>query len=117
MDKGGGGVLVSHAKGLPDLARGKQSAAAGRLDDAEADLKPLAEQGYVEAQIALARLYAQIGTPERVSQAIGWLRPASEKRPLDNEVPLEIGRASCRERVEPYGSNPVVAVSLQNKKN
>src|SRR3546814_8201776 len=59
-DKGGDGVLVSHAQGLPDLARGKQSAAAGRLDDAEADLKPLAEQGYVEAQIALARLYAQI---------------------------------------------------------
>src|SRR3546814_19802285 len=70
-DKGGDGVLVSHAQGLPDLARGKQSAAAGRLDDAEADLKPLAEQGYVEAQIALARIYAQIGKPERASPEIG----------------------------------------------
>src|SRR3546814_8000602 len=57
-DKGGDGVLVSHAQGLPELARGKQSAAAGRLDDAETDPKPLDEQGYAQAQNAPAR---QIG--------------------------------------------------------
>lgn len=94
-DKAGEGVLVSHAQGLPDLARGKQAAAAGRLDDAEADLQPLAERGYVEAQIALAKLYAQLGTPERVTQAIAWLRTAHDHSPLDTEVPL--GRLLVRQ--------------------
>lgn len=94
-DKAGEGVLVSHAQGLPDLARGKQAAKAGRLEDAEADLKPLAERGYIEAQIALAKLYAQIGTPERVTQAIVWLRNAHDRSPLDTEVPL--GRLLVRQ--------------------
>src|SRR3546814_17974056 len=67
----------------------------GSSDVCSSDLKPLAEQGYVEAQIALARLYAQIGTPERVSQAIGWLRTASANSPLDTEVPL--GRLLIRQ--------------------
>ncbi|HET8883782.1 MAG TPA: SEL1-like repeat protein [Solimonas sp.] len=95
-EKDGGGVIVERAEGLPDLERGRQAAAAGRLDDAEADLRPLAERGYVEAQIALASLYAHLGTPERVAQAIEWLRVARTHSPLDTETPL--GRLLVRQR-------------------
>lgn len=94
-DKQGEGVLVEGAHGLPDLARGQQAAAAGRLEDAERDLQPLAERGYVDAQIALAKLYAQIGTPDRVQRAIAWLRKAREADPLGTEVPL--GRLLLRQ--------------------
>ncbi|NGY04636.1 hypothetical protein [Solimonas terrae] len=97
-DKQGEGALVEHAEGLPDLARGRQAAIEGRLDDAEADLKPLAERGYVEAQIALASLYAELGTPERVAEAIGWLRTARNSSPLDTETPL--GRLLVRQNDE-----------------
>ncbi|WP_028079365.1 tetratricopeptide repeat protein [Solimonas soli] len=89
------GALIEGTQGLPDLARGRQAAADGRLDAAEADLKPLAERGYVEAQIALGKLYARIGTPERIAAAIRWLRTARDSSPEPTEVPL--GRLLIRE--------------------
>lgn len=92
------GVLVSGAQGLPDLARGRQAAADGRLNDAEADLKPLAERGYVEAQIALAKLYARIGTPDRISAAIDWLREARSRSP--EPIDTVLGRLLIREGSE-----------------
>lgn len=73
---------------LPDLRRGQLAASEGRLDAAEADLRPLAERGYLDAQIALARLYARMGAPDRVEQAIGWLRVAHQRAPDAVAVPL-----------------------------
>ncbi|MGH8447158.1 MAG: tetratricopeptide repeat protein [Solimonas sp.] len=98
LQKNGDGVLVEKTQGLPDLARGRQATATGRLDDAEADLKPLAERGYVEAQIALGKLYARIGTPDRIAAAIVWLRTARKSTPEPTEVPL--GRLLARENDE-----------------
>jgi TPR repeat protein len=76
------------ARALPDLKRGQLAATEDRMDDAEADLRPLAERGYVEAQIALGKLYARIGTPDRIRSAIVWLRNAQSKAPVAVQVPL-----------------------------
>jgi TPR repeat protein len=94
-EKSGEGVLIRRTQGLPDLERGEQAVSDGRLQDAEADLKPLAERGYADAQIALAKLYAHVGSPERVNEAIGWLRSARLSDPLDTAVPL--GRLLARQ--------------------
>lgn len=82
------------ARALPDLKRGQLAASEDRTRDAEADLRPLAERGYVEAQIALGKLYARIGTPDRVAAAIVWLRAAQRQAPLAVQVPL--GRLLAR---------------------
>lgn len=87
VDKEGVGAVVKGANGLPDLQRGKMAAAAGRIDDAERDLVPLAERGYVDAELALGRLYAHQQTKDTNEKAIRWLRAAAEKTP-DAEVPL-----------------------------
>jgi hypothetical protein len=57
VDKEGAGAVVNGANGLPDLQRGKMAAAAGRIDDAERDLVPLAERGYVDCELWLGRGY------------------------------------------------------------
>jgi len=87
VDKEGGGSIVSGANGLPDLARGKAAAAAGRTEDAERDLVPLAERGYVDAQVALGRLYAHQESADAAKKAEHWFREALPKSPLA-EVPL-----------------------------
>lgn len=74
--------------GMPDLARGKLAAQAGHNAEAESNFLPLAKRGYVEAQLALARLYARMGTEQSTTQAIRWFRTAAEKEPLQAEVPL-----------------------------
>lgn len=74
--------------GMPDLARGQLAAAAGRTDEAESNFLPLAERGYVEAQLALARLYARLHTQQSTQKAIHWFRVAAAKAPLQAEVPL-----------------------------
>ena len=94
VDKEGAGAIVSGAGGLPDLARGKMAAAAGRVEEAERDLVPLSERGYVDAQLALGRLYLHQTTKESNAKAIRWLREAAEKTP-DAEVSL--ARALVRE--------------------
>jgi len=87
VDKEGAGAVVKGANGLPDLQRGKMAAAAGRIDDAERDLVPLAERGYVDAELALGRLYSHQQTKDANAKAIRWLRVAAEKTP-EAEVPL-----------------------------
>ncbi len=94
VDKEGQGAIIEGAEGLPDLARGKAAAAAGRLEDAERDLLPLAELGYVEAQLALGRLYTHMQSADADAKAIHWLRAAQPDTPLA-EVPL--ARALVRE--------------------
>ncbi|HEY9130465.1 MAG TPA: tetratricopeptide repeat protein [Dyella sp.] len=74
--------------GMPDLARGKLAAQAGHDVEAESNFLPLAKLGYVEAQLALARLYARRQTQQSTQEAIRWFRVAAQKEPLQAEVPL-----------------------------
>ncbi|MGA0586518.1 hypothetical protein ACO2Q2_05195 [Dyella sp. KRB-257] len=74
--------------GMPDLARGKLAMRNGDDAEAEANFLPLARHGYVEAQLALASLYARRHTPQSVQDAIHWYRTAAVKAPLQAEVPL-----------------------------
>ena len=87
VDKEGSGAIISGTGGLPDLARGKAAAASGRTADAENDLVPLAERGYVEAELALGHLYAHQQTTEAMQKAVKWFRAALPQSPLA-EVPL-----------------------------
>lgn len=73
---------------LPDLARGQRAAAAGQLLAAENDLRPLAERGYLEAQLALARVYARSASGARITEAIVWMRRAQVSAPQRTAVPL-----------------------------
>lgn len=74
--------------GMPDLARGKLAMRNGNETEAESNFLPLAQRGYVEAQLALASLYAHRQTPQSVRDAIRWYRIAAAKAPLQAEVPL-----------------------------
>lgn len=81
---GGGPALLlppTAAWALPDLARGRAALERGDLAAAELDLKPLAEQGYLEAQIALARTYAAQNTRESALKAVQWYRLAAKQDP------------------------------------
>lgn len=84
--KQGQGLVLAGARGVPDLARGREAAAAGRLEDAERDLKPLAERGYTLAQATLARLYAQAGD-SRAAEAQEWFRRVLPRVPTA-DLPL-----------------------------
>jgi tetratricopeptide (TPR) repeat protein len=81
------GVLISRAQGVPDLERGNQARLAGRLDDAERDLLPLAQRGYTSAQIYLAAVYGLRESMESQDEAIKWYRAALPRRP-DAVIPL-----------------------------
>ncbi len=85
---GKGGDTPVEGGGMPDLARGKLAAAAGHDAEAESNFLPLAQRGYIEAQVALAHLYARQHTEQSTQQAIRWFRMAATKAPLQAEVPL-----------------------------
>ncbi|TBR39442.1 MULTISPECIES: SEL1-like repeat protein [Dyella] len=74
--------------GMPDLERGKLAAQMGHDAEAESNFLPLAQRGYTEAQLALARLYARRQTTQSMKDAIHWFRTAAQKDPVDAEVPL-----------------------------
>jgi alginate biosynthesis protein AlgK len=74
---------------LPDLRRGQQAAAAGNIVEAERDLVPLAQMGYLDAQKALAGLYAQAETPQALEKAVHWYRVAASQ---DREVIVSLAR-------------------------
>jgi hypothetical protein len=81
------GHLIRGTEGSPDLERGNQARLAGRFEDAERDLVPLAELGYPDAQMYLAAIYAQREAPEAQDTAIQWYRKALPRRP-EVAVPL-----------------------------
>jgi TPR repeat protein len=81
------GLLISGAGGLPDVERGNQARVAGRLDEAERDLLPLAQRGYADAQIYLAAVYGQREAVEAQDEAIKWYREVLPRRP-DVAIPL-----------------------------
>lgn len=74
---------------LPDLRRGQKAAAAGDAAGAERDLVPLARMGYLDAQKALAALYAQSESPQALEKAVHWYRLAAAR---DREVVVPLAR-------------------------
>jgi alginate biosynthesis protein AlgK len=73
---------------LPDLERGIVALEQGRLDDALGDLQPLAQRGYSEAQIRLARLYVERGRGDDLDRAIHWYWTALPHDPARVRIPL-----------------------------
>lgn len=69
------------AQALPDLGRGLAAMERGDTPAAEADLVPLAEQGFAQAQIALGRMYAAQQTQESLIKSVHWLRIAATNDP------------------------------------
>src|SRR5690606_39976515 len=109
---------------LPDVQRAEQAAATGNLQEAQSQLEELAQFGLVEAQVELGDLYADQDTPAARRKALAWYQKAAEQgsdraairigkmNAREGDPPeqrahgarylrkaLEIGRASCRERV------------------
>jgi alginate biosynthesis protein AlgK len=74
------GALLG-ACAAPDLGRGKARLAAGELEAAEADLAPLAQLGFEDAKLQLARVYAKSGDPAQQKQAIALYREMLDKDP------------------------------------
>lgn len=74
-------LWLAACAGLPDLERGRRELQDGDFAAAEMDLRPLAEQGYLEAQIKLAGLYAELGTEQANQQAVHWYRVALPQDP------------------------------------
>lgn len=79
--------LSTGSLALPDLQRGIAALQRGDATAAEADLLPLAEQGYPQAQAALGRLYSAQDTPEARGKALRWLSAAAATDP-SLRVPL-----------------------------
>ena len=89
------GVLyASTVMALPDLERGKLALARGDHATAEANLKPLAERGYLEAKIELAKLYAREDDPAQWRKAEALLREAMQREPT---VRLALARVMLRD--------------------
>lgn len=75
---------------LPDLERGTAAMDAGNYAEAERNLLPLAQRSIVDAQVKLARLYAQRNQGNDLKQAIHWYWTAL---PADKSVRLPLVRA------------------------
>jgi len=85
-----GSSVLGTAIALPDLDRGIRALKNGDLDAAERDLRPLAERGYREAQIQLARLYTERGTETALEEAIRWYWTVL---PYDKSVRTSLAKA------------------------
>jgi alginate biosynthesis protein AlgK len=83
------GLAMPVEPDLPDLRRGQRAAEAGNIAEAERDLVPLAQMGYLDAQKALAALYAQAETPQTLEKAVHWYRVAASQ---DREVIVPLAR-------------------------
>src|SRR5882724_282204 len=81
------GILISGSGGMPDLERGNQARLAGRLDEAERDLSPLAQRGYPDAQLYLAAVYSQRESTQAQEAAIKLYRAVLPRRP-EAAIPL-----------------------------
>lgn len=64
---------------LPDIDRGEQAMERGDWAEAERNLRPLAERGYLMAQVRLARAYRDQGDPESLELAAQWFRKAMRR--------------------------------------
>ena len=84
-----GAAVLLAACTAPDLRRGKAALESGDMAAAEADLQPLADLGFEDAKIALARVYAKSGDPQQQEQAIAMYREQLDKDP-SVAVPLAV---------------------------
>ena len=82
-------ALPAQAAWLPDLGRGTAALEAGDYAEAERNLRPLAQRSIVDAQVKLARLYAQRNQGSDLKQAIHWYWTAL---PHDKSVRLPLVR-------------------------
>ncbi|OHC34436.1 MAG: hypothetical protein A2Y50_03915 [Pseudomonadales bacterium RIFCSPLOWO2_12_59_9] len=73
--------LLSGCTALPDLQLARQAKARGDLATAQANFRPLAEQGYVDAQIGLADLLVRSPLPAQQGQGEGYYRQALGRSP------------------------------------
>lgn len=80
-------LTASCSSTLPDLQRGRAALAAGNTEAAVQDFAPLAERGYPEAQIGLARIHTARGTPADIARAVDWYRSALKSQPAA-DLPL-----------------------------
>jgi alginate biosynthesis protein AlgK len=74
-------ALVAAGCAAPDLQRGKARIEAGDMEAAEADLAPLAELGFEDAKVQLARVYAKSGDPEQQQEAIALYKEMLKNDP------------------------------------
>lgn len=75
-------LLSGCAGSLPDLDLAKQAKAGGDLSAAEANFRPLAELGYVEAQIGLADVLIRSTSAQQQAKGEALYRQALAKSPL-----------------------------------
>lgn len=80
-------ATLAHAQAMPDLQRGLKALETGDYAQAEADLVPLAEQGYLDARLALGKLYAAQPGQENLEKALHWYKLAID-RDKSVRVPL-----------------------------
>ncbi|MDP3845021.1 MAG: alginate biosynthesis protein AlgK [Pseudomonas sp.] len=73
--------LLSGCTALPDLQLARQAKAQGDLATAEENFRPLAEQGYVDAQMGMADLLVRSPLPAQQAQAEGYYRQALGRSP------------------------------------
>lgn len=72
---------------MPDLKRGRAALEAGDDVAAESDLRPLAERGYRDARLKLARIYADRESPDEMAAAADWYRELMQDDPtLDTQL-------------------------------
>lgn len=76
------GLLTGCAGSLPDLDLGKQAKAGGDLSAAAANFRPLAERGYVDAQIGLADVLIRSASAQEQAQGEALYRQALTQSPL-----------------------------------
>ena len=87
------GTLLA-ACAAPDLRRGQASLESGDFAAAEEDLKPLAELGYEDAKMQLARVYSRRSDPESLQEAIALYRELLDDNP---EVAVPLARTLMTE--------------------
>lgn len=88
------GALAAGGCSAPDLRRGKAELETGNIDAAEADLLPLADLGYEDAKLQLARVYARRADPDSRTAAIKLYRELLRRNP---EVAVPLGRMLLNE--------------------
>ena len=76
-----GGLLAGCSMAMPDMQRGKRALEAGDIETARSDLEPLAQQGYEDAEMQLARAYAKSGDPAAMQQAIAMYQELLKRDP------------------------------------
>lgn len=80
---------------LPDIGRAEQTAAAGNVAEARAQLEELARFGLPEAQVELGDLYADEDSDESRKQALAWYRKAEAQG--SKRASLRLGKMFARD--------------------